>query len=309
MPPKRTKLIVNPNADMGNAWRNASDLRPIVEEYGGADWTGTVYPTHAVQLAHQAAQDGYDLVVAVGGDGTVHEVVNGLMRVPAEQRPTLGVVPLGSGNDFSHNIGMNPNHVLALKEVMTGEPHRLDLGLLEDEHGRREYFNNTVNVGFGGAVNVYSHSLPLLRGFLMYFVAVVQTIVSRYNVLDLKITVDGETWEQQSMMLVVANGPREGGGFQVAPDAHMDDQLLDYTILDRVSRPMMFRLIPEFMNGTQGRFPQCRMGTVRHIEALSQQPLYIHADGETFAGFASNVHHLKFQVLPGALEIILPSKT
>jgi diacylglycerol kinase family enzyme len=109
--PRKVKLILNPMADMGNAWTVANDLRPIVSEYEGqVDWSGTVYPTHATELARQAAQEGYDLVVALGGDGTAHEVVNGLMQVPPEQRPALGVVPTGSGNDFAHAIGI-PNAI------------------------------------------------------------------------------------------------------------------------------------------------------------------------------------------------------
>lgn len=86
--PRKVKLILNPMADMGNAWRVAADLRPIVAEYGHADWSGTVYPTHATELARQAALDGYDMVVAMGGDGTVHEVVNGLMQVPEDNVPS-----------------------------------------------------------------------------------------------------------------------------------------------------------------------------------------------------------------------------
>jgi diacylglycerol kinase (ATP) len=81
MPQHKVKLIVNPNADMGQAWRNAADLRPVVEEFGGADWTGTVYPTHAIELARQAAEEGYELIISAGGDGTAHEVINGLMQV------------------------------------------------------------------------------------------------------------------------------------------------------------------------------------------------------------------------------------
>src|SRR3990172_737447 len=218
MSPKRTKLILNPNADLGKAWQRASDLRPMAEEYGGVDWTGTVYPTHAVELAHKAAEEGYDLVVAVGGDGTVHEVVNGLMKVPGERRPKLGVVPLGSGNDFAHNIGMPDDPEVALKQVMTGTAKKIDLGLIEDEHGRQEYWENTINIGFGGSVNVYSHSLPVVRGFLMYLTAVILTIIRRYDVLDVKIKTDEKSWEQQTMMLGICNGPREGGGFQTAPE-------------------------------------------------------------------------------------------
>src|SRR5512139_1135965 len=90
--PRKVKIILNPMADMGHAWQTARDLHALVEEYGNADWGGTVYPTHATKLASRAADDGFDMVVAMGGDGTVHEVVNGLMQVPADRRPILGVV-------------------------------------------------------------------------------------------------------------------------------------------------------------------------------------------------------------------------
>ncbi len=83
MQPAKVKMILNPNADLGRAWRAAADLRPIVDRYGGADWAGTVYPGHASEIARQAALEGYQLVVAMGGDGTAHEVINGLMQVPA----------------------------------------------------------------------------------------------------------------------------------------------------------------------------------------------------------------------------------
>ena len=101
---RKVKIILNPMADMGNAWRVARDLRSITQEHGGVDWSGTVYPGHAIELAKQAGNDGYDMVIAMGGDGTVHEVMNGLMQVPEEKRPILGVVPVGSGNDFGHGI-------------------------------------------------------------------------------------------------------------------------------------------------------------------------------------------------------------
>ena len=87
MPRHKIKLIINPNADLGRAWRVAADLRPLVDQLGGADWTGTVYPTHAIELARQAGEEGYELIIAAGGDGTAHEVINGLMQLPAERRP------------------------------------------------------------------------------------------------------------------------------------------------------------------------------------------------------------------------------
>jgi len=303
---KRIKMIINPNADMGNAWRQAADLRPIVEEYGGADWTGTVYPTHANELAHQAGLQGYDLVIAVGGDGTVHEVINGLMRLPAGKRPKFGVVPLGSGNDFAHAAGVESSPDLALKQALTGKPRKIDIGVIEDEHGRKEYWDNSVNIGFGGSVNIYSHSHPRLRGFLMYLVAVLEVMVSRYDVLPMQIVSDGKKWEDELMMLAVCNGPREGRGFITAPGASIDDGFLNFTAVQRVSRPMMFRLIPEFMRGSQGNFRQVRMGKVKKMEIRSSESLTLHTDGETWAGFSSNVHHLKIRVLPKALTLISP---
>lgn len=300
---RKIKLILNPMADMGNAWRAASDLRPIIEEYGGADWSGTVYPTHATELARQAGEEGYERVIAIGGDGTVHEVLNGLMQVPADRRPILGVVPLGSGNDFARAVGVPTRAAEALRRALIGDPRPIDLGLVRDDLGRQEYFDNTLGIGFDGVVNLRSHRLPLLRGFLMYFVAVLQTIILNFDPMKLQIETEQETIQLPALMLTLCNGPREGGGFLVAPNAKVDDGLLDYVLVSQVSRPMMFRLIPEFMNGTQARFPQVRLGTFRRLRLTSDRPLYIHADGEVFSGFGTRLHHLEAEVAPAAIRV------
>lgn len=300
---RKIKLILNPMADMGNAWRAASDLRPIIEEYGGADWSGTVYPTHATELARQAGEEGYERVIAIGGDGTVHEVLNGLMQVPADRRPILGVVPLGSGNDFARAVGVPTRPAEALRRALIGDPRPIDLGLVRDDLGRQEYFDNTLGIGFDGVVNLRSHRLPLLRGFLIYFVAVLQTIILNFDPMKLQIETDQETIQLSALMLTLCNGPREGGGFHVAPDAKVDDGLLNYVLVSQVSRPMMFRLIPEFINGTQARFPQVRLGTFRRLSLTSDRPLYIHADGEVFSGFGTRLHHLEVEVAPAAIRV------
>jgi YegS/Rv2252/BmrU family lipid kinase len=297
------KLILNPNADMGNAWKLASDLRPIVDEFGGADWAGTVYPTHAIELAIQAANEGYELVIAAGGDGTVHEVINGLMQIPKEKRPRFGVVPLGSGNDFSHAIGVEGKPSDSLRQVLNGTPRLIDIGLVESDSGRREYWDNTLGIGFDATVTLRSHSLPVIRGFLMYFTAVIQTIALNHEAPLMNIISDQETWDEKTMMLVICNGPREGGGFLVAPDAVPDDGVFHYAAIRKVSRPMMLRLVPEVMNGTHGKFEQIRMGTLRKVELQADAPLRIHVDGEIFSGFGTDVSGLKVEVILGALEV------
>lgn len=301
---RRVKLILNPMADMGHAWRVANDLRALVVEHGGADWSGTVYPTHATELAKQAALDGYDLVIAMGGDGTVHEVINGLMQVPAEKRPVLGVVPIGSGNDFAHAIGVPFESDRALATALNGQPSPVDIGLMVDEHGRKEYFDNTVGIGFDTIVTLRSHKLPLLRGFLMYLVAVIQTILLNHNPVRMQIETDKEKLEQENIMVVVCNGPREGGGFMIAPDAKADDGNMDYVIIRKIGRAMMFRLVPEFMRGTHGRFAEVKLGTCKKFSLTSDKPLFIHTDGEIFTSFDSNLKRVSFEILPGALQVV-----
>ena len=185
-------FIMNPNANMGQAWKEAADLRPIMQEFGVADWAGSVYPTHAIELTKKAVRDGYDLIIAGGGDGTVHEVVNAIMSFPKDQRPTLGVLPLGSGNDFSYAIGMDPEPWKALRQIFTGEEKWIDIGEIGDDLGRTEYFDNTIGIGFDAIVTIHSHKMPLVRGFLMYILAVLKTIFLNHNPVRMNITVDGE---------------------------------------------------------------------------------------------------------------------
>ncbi len=305
---RKVKIILNPMADMGNAWRVANDVRPIVSEYGHADWSGTVYPTHAAELAKQAGEQGYEMVIAMGGDGTVHEVVNGLMQLPEGRRPLLGVVPVGSGNDFAHSIGIpaKADHALAL--ALNGEPSSVDLGLMTDENGRREYFDNSLGIGFDAVVTIRSHKLPVLRGFAMYLTAVLQTILLNHQPAQMKITTDAESWEQSSLMTVLCNGPREGGGFMVAPEARNDDGLFHYAMIAGCSRLTMFRLVPEVMKGTHGRFPQVKMGSCRKFSLTADRPLYIHADGEIYTSFGSNLRRVSFEMLPNALRVVKGEK-
>jgi YegS/Rv2252/BmrU family lipid kinase len=302
--PRKVKIIMNPVADMGNAYKVANDLRPIIAEYGKADWSGTVYPTHATELAEQAGEQGYDMIIAMGGDGTVHEVVNGLMRVAAERRPMLGVVPVGSGNDFAHSISIPMKSDHALAHALKGQPSALDIGMMRDENGRIEYFDNTVGIGFDAVVTIRSHRLPVVRGFLMYLTAVIQTILLNHEPARMKLEADGESWEQTNLMVTVCNGAREGGGFLVAPEAKNDDGIFHYAMIKKVSRAMMFRLIPEVMKGTHGRFQQVKLGACRKLSLISERPVYIHADGEIYTSFGSNLRKLDFEILPGALQVV-----
>jgi diacylglycerol kinase (ATP) len=299
---RKIKIILNPMADMGNAWRVARDLRSITEQHDGIDWSGTVYPGHAIDLAK--ASKGYDMVIAMGGDGTVHEVMNGLMQIPEKKRPILGVVPVGSGNDFGHGIGASTKPTEALNRAIHGEPSTVDLGVMIDGHGRREYFDNTLGIGFGAIVTIRSHRLPLLRGFLMYLTAVIQTIILDHNPIRMQIEVDGKKMEENVIYLILCNGPREGGGFLVTPDAKIDDGILDYAMITDVSRLKMFRIVPEVMKGTHGRFKEVTIDRCKKFTLTADRPLFIHADGEIFSGPGTDIRQVSFEILPNALKVV-----
>jgi diacylglycerol kinase (ATP) len=301
--PSKIKLILNPTANHGRSVREAADLRLLMVKHN-TDWNGTEYPGHAIEIARQAGEQGYDLVVALGGDGTVHEVINGLMQVPKETRPALGIVPLGSGNDFAHILGIPADSGEALLSAVNGQPHPLDMGSVCDENDRLEYFNNTIGMGFDSVVNMYTRKITAIHGFPMYFVALMRTIFRNFDPIDLHVETDQETWDLRSLMLALGNGPREGGGFIITPEAKLDDGLLNYVTIKKISRLMMLRLVPEVMKGTHGRFKQVRMGTCRRMIVTSQQRLYVHCDGEIYAGFGTDIRKLTIQILPNSIDYL-----
>ena len=301
--PRKIKLILNPVANHGRSLQIASDLRPLAAEHN-ADWSSTEYPGHAAELARQAGKQGYDLVVAVGGDGTVHEVINGLMQVPEKKRPALGIVPLGSGNDFAHILGISAEPALALQSALIGQPHSLDVASVRDQNDRLEYFNNTLGMGFDAVVNSYTRKITRIHGLLMYFVALITTIFRHFDAIDLHVETDEETWDLNTLMLALGNGPREGGGFIVTPDAKYDDGILNYVTIHKISRLMMLRLVPEVMKGTHGRFKPVRMGTCRRMTVVSKQPLHVHCDGEVFAGFGTDIRQLAIEIIPNAIRFL-----
>jgi diacylglycerol kinase (ATP) len=300
------RMIYNPQADRGRSYQMAGDLHQLSSEWGGADWVGTVYPGHATELALAAAQAGYTTVVALGGDGTVHEIVNGLMQVDPSRRPRLGVVPLGSGNDFAGGVGVLRNPSAALQRVFhSGETKAIDVGKVMDASGRTEYWCNVLGIGFDAAINIHSRSVPVLHGFWMYFGATLLTILLRYERPNIELEIDGKKTTSGFLMLTLGNGTREGGGFRTTPDAQMDDGWLDYLLVDPISRLRMIRLIPEVMQGTQGRFPEAHLGRFQKISLRADMALPIEADGEMFAPYAADVREVSVEILPHALQVIV----
>lgn len=298
------KLIFNPMCDHGRSGQKASDLQSIVEKLGGADWAGTEYPGHAVEIAAKAGDLGYNKVVALGGDGTVHEVVNGLMRIPQENRPSLGVVPIGSGNDFAFSSNINLNPIEAMKNVFIGTPSLIDVSRITDGNGRSAFWDNSAGMLFDAAVNIQSRNITFIHGFLMYFTATVRSIIENFDPVHMKLTIDGKLIERELLLFTIGNGAREAGGFLVTPEAKIDDGWLDYLMVDPISRPMMFRLLPEVMKGNHARFDCVTLGKCRTIEIEANNAVPIHLDGELWASYETNVNVIKIEIFPDAINLI-----
>lgn len=307
----RYKLIMNPNADHGHVGINKTPLHDRVEAIGQGHelvWAYTERPRHATEYAASAAAEGFDVVVAMGGDGTVHEVVNGLMSIPAEQRPRIAIVPVGSGNDFAWNVGIPHQVDEAIRTVFSGRPRQTDACYVTDGSGRGEYWNNSLGIGFSGAVNLATRQMTKLRGFLMYLVAVVNAIVLNPQRLQAQIQLDEQApFPEGVTMVSICNGPREGGGFPVAPNALVDDGRLTYMVMRALSQAQMFFFLPIVMGARHLAWKRWFYdGTAERIQVSTDKNMAIHIDGEIFADFDSGVRQIEAHIIPGALQVIVP---
>ena len=295
-----TLYILNPQANRGQADALAAALH-IPQA-----WQRTRKPGDAVRLARQAAAQGCQTVVAAGGDGTVHEVINGLMQTPPKQRPRLGILPLGSGNDFALAVGVPPQPEAALQVIRKGKARRVDIGEVRDEHGRQRFWGNTLGIGLDASVNSRSRRIRYVRGYLIYLLAALQTILLDHRPLALRFESERETWEQPVMMLAFCNGRREGGAFLLAPEARPDDGVLDYAQLTPTPRWRTVRALFRAMQGTHTSLPEIRLGVCRQARIHSAQPLNVHIDGEIFLERSHGSSRLDISLHPGALAVLAP---
>jgi len=236
--------------------------------------TRTEGPGHGQELAAQAAGQGARHVVAVGGDGTVHEVANGLLRSDAEA--ALGVVPVGSGNDFAKLLGVyGHDPIRAVARLVTATSRRFDAGRVLDE-----WFVNSVGFGFGPAVVRTRNGMPHLRGFLSYLVPIVKTFFTFEPPL-FDVAAPGFRERGYMMMVEVCNGTTSGGSYRFAPDADPADGKMDVCLIRRVSLPRFLLAIPRVMRGTHVTMREVAViKTAKLVVRSPEQPLLVHVDGE-----------------------------
>ncbi|MFQ5420022.1 MAG: diacylglycerol/lipid kinase family protein [Anaerolineae bacterium] len=300
----RVKVILNPRSDQGRAIQTKEQIVAAARPFGGVELVTTERSGHATELARQASDEGVDLVVAAGGDGTVHEVVNGLIR-GGQADTRLGIIPIGSGNDFAFNLGLPlKNLEAAVARLFQGQERVVDLGRVEDEYGRFRYFDNNFGLGMDAMVVVRTESITRLYGFTMYLTAVFQTIAFYYMTPHLDIQFDGEKVSQKSLLLAMGVGPRGGGGFFLTPGAVSDDNLLQSCLVKPISRPHMIYLLVKSLKGKHINSKAVSMRQNRRIIIKADTAVPIHVDGEMFAHPRDNVRQVTVTSVPGALTVI-----
>jgi diacylglycerol kinase (ATP) len=284
---EKSCVVLNPTAGKGAAKRAIPEIETCLESLNfDYDLLVTDFPGHAIQLSEEAGLNGYPTVVAVGGDGTVNEVINGLMRAEArgEAAVNLGVIPVGRGNDFSYGMGIPNDIPSACQMLVKGSTRKIDIGWAQGgDYPEGRYFGNGIGIGFDAVVGFEAAKLPsFISGMPAYLIAALKTIFLYFDAPLLRIEIDGEALEQPCLLVSMMNGRRMGGSFMFAPNSEPDDGFLNLCIAHQVSRIQVLGLFPKVMSGVQKDHPAIQMPTGKSIvvEALSGS-LPVHADGET----------------------------
>ena len=295
MSPRRVALLVNPTSGGG---RGARLVGPAAERLRAAGCTVQVIQGVSADnaaalldkaLAGDAANpDGTrpDAVVAVGGDGLVNLAVQSV----AGTGVPLGIVPAGTGNDVARALGLDPRHPIdALDVVLRGDTRALDLGRVDDH-----WFAGVLGSGFDSMVNERANQMSWPKGRRRYDLAILAELRT-FRPLPYVLTLDGEDWATEAMLVAVGNGVSYGGGMRVCPDASMADGLLDVTVVGPLSKPEFLRVFPRVFKGTHVRHPAVSVRRAR-VVALSSPGVTAYADGE-------RVGHLPVScaAVPGAL--------
>lgn len=305
---RRPCVILNPRAASGKAGSRWPALRPWFEAaLGPVDIRFTRAPDHATTLARDALRHGSELVVAVGGDGTFNEVVNGYLEGdrPVNPGAALALCPLGTGGDFRRSAGIPPSPREAIAAIATGTTRQIDACRVQlstpDGTSVERYYINVTSFGMGGEVSVSAKTcwLAPINGRLAFLWATVVTFL-RYRAKRVVLALDGKQGRREIrvMQVAVGNGPFQGGGMNVCPLASLDSGYVDVTVIEEVSLLNFLMSLPLLYSGRIYSHPKCKHFRVRNVRATSPDAVLAEVDGEAVGGLP-----FRCQVLPGAVLI------
>lgn len=309
---RTTLVILNPTSGRGRGVKLRSQLSAALNDAGVThEIVETTRGGEGIELAQQGHADGYQTIVAAGGDGTVSEVVNGLAQInPGAPIATkVAVVSVGSGNDFAHawNVAQSPTAMASA--IARGETRPCDLGHVTIQAGGKtieRYFNNNFGTGLDSQVTLESLKIKRLQGVMLYGMAALRALW-RLETPVVKIeweSADGvmHRYEAPISLVSVGNTPRSGGGFQLTPGAQMDDGLLDLGIADAMSRWQLLQLLPKALQGAHVHHPAFTLVQFKRLTLSTAVPLAIEMDGEVITEEAEQIEMV---VQPARLQLIV----
>lgn len=300
----RVKVIVNPTAGANKTYKKWPQLNHLLDHVGlSFDHQYTEGAGHAIEIARDAASDGYRYLVAVGGDGTVNEVANGILHSGNAGDVSFGVVSTGTGSDFARSVGMPVDYVNACSVLTSTKRLVIDAGVVEyHKNGQKtqRYFVNAAGIGFDAAAVESTEKIPkYFGGTIPYLTGLLRTLIG-YRNKSVVMNIDDRHEHKKILSVIVANGNYLGGGMHVAPDAVMDDSLLDVVVIGDVGKFDLLKSLPMIYKGTHGDHPKVSIERAAEVSINTSERVLVHADGELLGeGPAS------FRLIPSALSLVV----
>jgi diacylglycerol kinase (ATP) len=298
-------IIVNPKSGRGMTERRwASRAAVIRDHFGPFECEFTKERGHAVILAEEEAKRGRDLIVALGGDGTVSEVANGILR--SGTQTAIGLLPGGSGSDFRRTLNIPADFAEAVKHLKNGEVRLMDAGRLAymDHEGKEQtrFFVNTASFGMSGAVaDLANRSGKYLGGTLTYAAATMRTAIG-FDAPEILLEIDDQPAKRLKVTIVcVANGFSFGGGMRIAPDAKLDDGVFDIVIAGDIKTFKLLLSSHRLYSGTHLSMEKMALVhgvKIRAVPAGNEERILLEVDGETPGRLPATI-----EMLPKALRI------
>ena len=302
----RHRIIINPSSARGDCGRSIPLIHQRLTDAGiQFDLVETSQARQAVELSAEAARAGYDVVVAVGGDGILNEVLNGLMLARAEgfTQAAIGMLPVGQGNDFAFGMAIPMDLTKACAILANGHRRTIDVGKVTGgDYPNGCWFGNGIGIGFDAMVVFESAKMKRLKGFAAYALAALKTIFLYYKAPLVRLEFAGYSTELRPLMISVMNGQRMGGGFLMAPAGNMTDGLFDLCIARQISQLHILATIPLFFSGSQFSKSFISGGRTAGLRVTALEgTLPVQADGECIclAG-----RQIDIELVPQAIELL-----
>jgi diacylglycerol kinase (ATP) len=293
------KIIVNPYAGRWKAKVAIPDIERACHKIGlDYELAVTEGPEHGIELAQEAALAGFSPIVSAGGDGSISEVVNGLMQAAGDEVSVpFGVIPLGSADDFADMLDLEKEIEAACRVIMAGYTRVVDVGCV---NGR--FFDNNSAIGLEPMVTITQAAMKRVKGTPRYILAALKTILG-HRPWHVRLVWDDGEYEGPAALVSVGNTRRTGGAFWMTPRAEPDDGYLDFVFTERLGRLKLLRLLPMTFDGSHVERPEVSYARTTRLTIECDPPTPVQADGELFDLSAT---HIEYTVLPGRLRLIVP---